>query len=120
MSKVCPECQHTFQGNGWDGIDAHWRAKHEQIMPYEEAWPLVKAGTYVRRTSGLGWYLELYDKGAPKVKKVWNEPTWSAVVPHIKAIKQSSTEKLRIMPPATASTQELHELEQFGVERLFP
>ena len=38
--KVCPECGHVFQGNGWDGVDAHWRSKHEDIMPYEEAWPL--------------------------------------------------------------------------------
>jgi hypothetical protein len=44
--KICPECQHVFQGNGWDGIDAHWRAKHEQTKPYEEAWPLIKSGTY--------------------------------------------------------------------------
>ena len=21
--KVCPQCGHVFQGNGWDGIDAH-------------------------------------------------------------------------------------------------
>lgn len=26
--RPCPECDHVFQGNGWDGIDAHWRAKH--------------------------------------------------------------------------------------------
>jgi hypothetical protein len=44
--KVCPECPHVFQGNGWDGIDAHWKAKHETIMPYVEAWPLIKAGKY--------------------------------------------------------------------------
>ena len=36
--RVCPECGHIFQGNGWDGIDAHWRAKHEQVMPYIEFW----------------------------------------------------------------------------------
>jgi len=36
--RVCPECGHVFKGNGWDGIDAHWRAKHEQIMPYEAFW----------------------------------------------------------------------------------
>jgi len=30
--KSCPECGHVFQGNGWDGIDAHWRAKHEHVM----------------------------------------------------------------------------------------
>ncbi|MCK5744787.1 MAG: hypothetical protein KAH44_01160 [Oricola sp.] len=46
---VCPECGHVFQGNGWDGIDAHWRSKHENVMPYEEAWPLLKAGKYPSR-----------------------------------------------------------------------
>jgi hypothetical protein len=45
-TKACPECKHVFKGNGWDGIDAHWRAQHEDIMPYEKAWPMIKAGTY--------------------------------------------------------------------------
>jgi len=36
--RYCPICDHTFQGNGWDGIDAHWRPKHEKVMPYEEFW----------------------------------------------------------------------------------
>ena len=36
--RICPICQHVFQGNGWDGIDAHWRAKHETTMRYEEFW----------------------------------------------------------------------------------
>jgi hypothetical protein len=49
--KTCPECGHVFQGNGWDGIDAHWRAKHEAVMSYEEAWPLIKRGAYDRSTS---------------------------------------------------------------------
>jgi hypothetical protein len=48
-SKVCPECGHEFQGNGWDGIDAHWRAKHAHVMGYEEAWPLISAGNYKRK-----------------------------------------------------------------------
>jgi hypothetical protein len=43
---VCPECGYKFKGNGFDGIDAHWRAKHEAIMPYKDAWPLVKSGNY--------------------------------------------------------------------------
>jgi hypothetical protein len=41
---ICPECDYQFKGNGFDGIDAHWRAKHEK--PYDQAWPLIKAGTY--------------------------------------------------------------------------
>ncbi len=45
-SKSCPECGHNFQGNGWDGIDAHWRSKHEQVMPYGLAWPLIQSGRY--------------------------------------------------------------------------
>jgi len=44
--RVCPECGHIFKGNGWDGIDAHWRSKHESVMPYEKAWPMLKAETY--------------------------------------------------------------------------
>ncbi len=44
--KSCPECRHIFQGNGWDGIDAHWRSHHDNIMPYDKAWPLIEAGTY--------------------------------------------------------------------------
>jgi hypothetical protein len=47
--KVCPECGHEFQGNGWDGIDGHWKAKHPHVMGYEEAWPLISAGTYRRK-----------------------------------------------------------------------
>jgi len=44
--KVCPECGHVFQGNGWDGIDSHWRAKHEHIMPYPDAWKLIRTEKY--------------------------------------------------------------------------
>jgi hypothetical protein len=46
--RICPECGHEFAGNGWDGIDAHWRAHHDAIMSYELAWPLIKSGTYKR------------------------------------------------------------------------
>jgi hypothetical protein len=45
---VCPECGHEFQGNGWDGIDAHWRSRHNSAMRYEEAWPLIQSGEYQR------------------------------------------------------------------------
>jgi hypothetical protein len=48
-NKVCPECGHEFQGNGWDGIDAHWRSQHAHIMRYEEAWPLISSGEYKRK-----------------------------------------------------------------------
>jgi hypothetical protein len=44
VPKKCPECPHVFQGKGWDGIDAHWKAHHKDIMPYSEAWPIIKSG----------------------------------------------------------------------------
>jgi hypothetical protein len=43
-NKTCPECGHKFGGNGWGGIDAHWRAQHEEIMPYHLAWPIISGG----------------------------------------------------------------------------
>jgi transposase len=46
-ARVCPECGHEFKGNGWDGVDAHWKAKHEHVMSYREAWPLLRDGVYV-------------------------------------------------------------------------
>jgi len=36
--RICPLCNHEFQGNGWDGINAHWRARHEDTMAYEDFW----------------------------------------------------------------------------------
>lgn len=45
-TKECPECGHPFKGNEWVGIDAHWKANHEHLMPYKEVWPKLKGGTY--------------------------------------------------------------------------
>jgi hypothetical protein len=46
LHKACPECGHRFQGKGWDGIDAHWRSAHKDLLPYELAWPLIRTGSY--------------------------------------------------------------------------
>jgi len=34
--RVCPECGLVFGGNGWVGMDRHWRTRHERIMSYEQ------------------------------------------------------------------------------------
>ena len=34
----CPPCGHVFRGSGWDGIEAHWKAKHQDVMPYKRFW----------------------------------------------------------------------------------
>lgn len=36
--KVCPVCGHLFKGLGWWGIDAHWNARHQALMPYHAFW----------------------------------------------------------------------------------
>jgi len=41
--RECPVCGHVFKGNGWDGIDAHYRQKknpHEKKtgLRYEDWW----------------------------------------------------------------------------------
>ncbi|MEE9338837.1 MAG: hypothetical protein V3U87_12225 [Methylococcaceae bacterium] len=46
-NKVCPECGHIFSGKNWDSIDTHWRAYHEGIMSYENAWKLLENDKYV-------------------------------------------------------------------------
>ena len=51
LQKLCPLCGHRFKGKGWDGIDAHWRSKHEATMSYERAWPLIRSGRYRFRAS---------------------------------------------------------------------
>lgn len=35
--RVCPVCNRSF-AHGWDGIDAHWRSKHEDILTYKDFW----------------------------------------------------------------------------------
>lgn len=42
--RQCPECGHRFSGKGWGGIDAYWRAHHQDILRYEDAWPLIRKG----------------------------------------------------------------------------
>jgi hypothetical protein len=52
--RICPLCGRQFQGNGWDGIDAHWRSKHQGIMPYEQFWHSLCEAHRVGATRGDG------------------------------------------------------------------
>jgi hypothetical protein len=68
VPNVCPECDHRFRGNGFDGIDVHWRAKHEHIMPYSEAWPLIRSDAYSGQRGSMGGFSGcLETKGGPKL-----------------------------------------------------
>lgn len=57
MSKHCPLCNHPFQGNGWEGIDSHWRSNHERDLPYIKVRSSILSGLYKfvkRERSRLG------------------------------------------------------------------
>lgn len=42
--RECPVCDKVFQGNGWDGVDAHWKAKHEPAaISYADFWAGISA-----------------------------------------------------------------------------
>lgn len=49
IEKACPECGQPFAAGTWGGIDAHWRSRHEHIMPYEKARDSIMNGTYRKR-----------------------------------------------------------------------
>jgi hypothetical protein len=36
--RQCPVCDKVFAGEGWGGIDAHWKGKHNDVMAYEDFW----------------------------------------------------------------------------------
>jgi hypothetical protein len=82
IPNICPECEYQFKGSGFDGIDAHWRARHEHIMPYAQAWPLVKSGAYSKRTGSIEAFCgSLARKSGPKftiaqIKKL-TEDAWA-------------------------------------------
>src|SRR5580658_8238092 len=80
--RACPECGHEFQGNGWDGIDAHWCSKHIHIMNYEEAWPLIAAGEYKPAGTKCATNCEKLEQEEPVpiLCKLWQEDDlWNGI-----------------------------------------
>jgi hypothetical protein len=39
VANICPECGYQFKGTGFDGTDSHWKANHEDVVPYKEHGP---------------------------------------------------------------------------------
>ena len=66
VTRVCPECGHQFQGHGWTGIDAHWKSKHEHVMPYDIAWELIRKGEYRQSAAANNTRHLVYLFGAPE------------------------------------------------------
>lgn len=45
--RYCPECGGEFTPTQRDSIEAHWRAEHEDVVPFRQAWPLLRDGIYM-------------------------------------------------------------------------
>lgn len=43
----CPECGGEFTPSQRDSIEPHWRAEHEDVMPFRQAWPLLRDSIYM-------------------------------------------------------------------------
>ena len=39
--RECPICWQEFK-KGWAGLQSHWKAHHEDICGYEEAWAIIQ------------------------------------------------------------------------------
>ena len=33
--RSCPICGQAFKGKGWAGMAQHWKARHQDLMPYD-------------------------------------------------------------------------------------
>ena len=85
----CPECGRSFKGRGWDGIDAHWKAQHLDLMEYQAFWrslcrehraaePLACA--CCRKSIPTQWVRQ-----CPECAQVFQGRGWSGVEAHWKA-----------------------------------
>ena len=84
----CPECVHIFRGTGWDGIVAHWKAKHSDVMPYAEFWASLCPAHRAAGPLGCPSCLKGIPAGlrqCPECAQVFRGKSWGGVDAHWKA-----------------------------------
>lgn len=91
----CPECAHVFRGAGWDGIDAHWRARHQEVRPYEAFWAALcdehRAAEPLRcLCCAKGIPPDLSYRQCPECALVLRGPGWGGIEAHWRARHQAS------------------------------
>ncbi len=44
-TKSCPApgCGKEFEGNGWDGLEPHWRDEHTDVCSYDDLWQVLQS-----------------------------------------------------------------------------
>ena len=43
LPRRCPQCGKVFMGRNWEGIDGHWKANHQDVLPYRVFWDTLCA-----------------------------------------------------------------------------
>lgn len=85
----CPECGHAFRGSGWDGIEAHWRSRHEAVLPYASFWAALCRRHRARNVVGCPCCLKGIDVHAPRqcpeCAQVFRGRGWEGLDAHWKA-----------------------------------
>jgi len=46
-AKICPECGDQVASTLAGVMASHWRENHIDVMPWHQAWPLLRDGIYV-------------------------------------------------------------------------
>jgi hypothetical protein len=86
----CPLCPRVFR-SGWEGVDAHWRARHEAELPYRKFWSSLcrahRAGRSLECPScrkriprGRQW-----PRQCPECARVFQGRGWSGIESHWRA-----------------------------------
>jgi hypothetical protein len=84
----CPECGHLFRGSGWDGIDAHWKARHGTVMPYRQFWDSLCAEHRAAEPLACPCCVKGIPVGlcqCPECAQVFQGKGWAGVKAHWKA-----------------------------------
>lgn len=63
--RQCPECAQVFHGRGWAGIESHWKARHLEVMAYDEFWATLCPAHRGDRDRATG-YLPLLGGRGPR------------------------------------------------------
>lgn len=85
----CPACGQAFKGRGWDGIDAHWKAHHLELMEYAAFWRSLCGEHRAAEPLGCACCRKgiptKWVRQCPECAQVFQGRGWSGVEAHWKA-----------------------------------
>lgn len=96
--RLCPLCSHVFKGTGWDGVDTHWRRRHEKAISYDAFWLSLCPEHRAARAPATTPAAE-----APQ-RTTGNMPIWQAVVESLR--RYGNGQAMRITEVCVIATKE--------------